>query len=258
LGGDRVSEGAVMAAGRPAVNDPVISVEAVHSGYSSDVEILRGVSVDVRAGEIMSIVGANGAGKSTLLRTLFGLVRVSAGSISFENAPITNARPVDILDRGIAYVPQGRTNFPGMTVRENLQLAAFTRRHEPARTIDADIDELCDRFPVLRRHTARAANLSGGQQQVLEMAMALILHPKVLLIDEPTLGLSPLMMTEIFEIISQINATGTTVVMVEQNAKRSLEISHHAIVLDLGRTRFEGSGAEILANPEVRSHYLGL
>jgi len=238
-------------------DDVVIRVDTVRSGYG-EVEILRGVTVDVLRGEILSIVGANGAGKSTLLRTLFGLVHVSGGSIVLEGTPITGASPVEILRRGVAYVPQGRTNFPGMTVRENLQLAAFTRRKEPAKAIDADIDQLCERFPVLQRHNTRAANLSGGQQQVLEMAMAMILSPTVLLIDEPTLGLSPVMMTEIFEIITEINRNGTTVVMVEQNAKRSLEISHHAIVLDLGRTRFEGTGSEILENPEVRSHYLGL
>jgi branched-chain amino acid transport system ATP-binding protein len=236
----------------------VIDVDGVHAGYGGDVEILRGISVAVGRGEILSVIGANGAGKSTLLRTLFGLTKVSAGRIELEGADITHAEPVEILERGVAYVPQGRTNFPGMTVRENLLLAAFTRRRQPRSVIEADIDQLCERFPVLRRSTARAANLSGGQQQILEMAMALVLDPTVLLIDEPTLGLSPTMMTEVFEIITQINGAGTTVVMVEQNAKRSLEISHHAIVLDLGRTRFEGTGAEILAAPAVREHYLGL
>lgn len=237
-------------------DDPIFVIDNVHSGYG-EIEVLKGVSVNIQRGEILSIIGANGAGKSTLLRTLFGTARITKGDIYFEGVNITKLKPLDILQLGITHVPQGRTNFPGMTIQENLEMGAYTRRKDKA-GVARDIDELCERFPVLQRRKEKAGNLSGGQQQILEMAMALILHPKVILIDEPTLGLSPIMLSQVFSTIVDINKTGTTIVMVEQNAKRSLEISHHAIVLDLGRLRFEGTGEEILNNPSVRSHYLGL
>jgi branched-chain amino acid transport system ATP-binding protein len=144
-----------------------------------------------------------------------------------------------------------------MTIQENLEMGAFTRRKDTV-GIARDIDALCQQFPVLQRRGEKAGNLSGGQQQILEMAMALVIRPRVILIDEPTLGLSPIMLSQVFETIVDINRSGVTIIMVEQNAKRSLEISHHAIVLDLGRKRFEGTGEEILNNPSVRSHYLGL
>lgn len=245
-----------MAADDLAADDIIIRVDDVRSGYG-EVEVLKGVSVDVARGEVLSIVGANGAGKSTLLRTLFGTVTVTGGSITLDGVEVTGKGPRDLLGMGVAHVPQGRTNFPAMTIRENLEMGAWTRRRD-TRGVRADVDALCDRFPVLQRRDELAGNLSGGQQQVLEMAMALMLHPTVLLVDEPTLGLSPLMVAEVFGMISEVNADGTTVVMVEQNARRSLEVSDHAIVLDLGRLRFEGTGAELLDNPEVRLHYLGL
>jgi branched-chain amino acid transport system ATP-binding protein len=239
-----------------AAEAPIFVVEDVHSGYG-EIQVLKGISVTVQRGEILSIIGANGAGKSTLLRTLFGTVRVTKGDIFFEGRKITNLSPLEIIPLGVAYVPQGRTNFPAMSIQENLEMGAYTRRKDRA-GVARDIDMLCERFPILQRRNEKAGNLSGGQQQILEMAMALILHPKVILIDEPTLGLSPLMLSNVFATIRDINAGGTTIVMVEQNAKRSLEISHHAIVLDLGRKRFEGTGEEILNNADVRLHYLGL
>ncbi len=238
-----------------AADDAIFCIEDVHSGYG-EIEVLKGVSVTVRRGEILSIIGANGAGKSTLLRTVFGTLRVTRGEIYFEGKRVTNRSPYEILSLGVSYVPQGRTNFPEMTIQENLEMGAFTRRDTAQ--VAKDIDALCERFPVLKRRGEKAGNLSGGQQQILEMAMALVMHPKVILIDEPTLGLSPLMVSSVFEAIQEINAGGTTVMMVEQNAKRALEISHHAIVLDLGKRRFEGTGQEILNNLDVRKHYLGL
>jgi branched-chain amino acid transport system ATP-binding protein len=238
-----------------AADDVVFQVQDVHSGYG-EIEVLKGVSLNVQRGEIMAIIGANGAGKSTLLRTLFGTVRVTGGEISFEGKRVTNLSPFEILRLGIAYVPQGRANFPAMTIQENLEMGAYIRNDAAA--VKKDIDDLCRRFPVLERRHESAGNMSGGQQQVLEMAMALMLHPRVILIDEPTLGLSPLMVSSIFSAIQTINLAGTTVIMVEQNAKRALEISHRAIVLDLGKKRFEGTGEEILNNPDVRRHYLGL
>jgi branched-chain amino acid transport system ATP-binding protein len=239
-----------------AANDPIFVVEDVHSGYG-EIKVLKGVSVAVQRGEILSIIGANGAGKSTLLRTLFGTVRVTRGEIYFEGQKITNRPSREILQQGVAYVPQGRTNFPAMTIQENLEMGGYTRRKDST-GIARDIDMLCERFPILQRRHEKAGNLSGGQQQILEMAMALILHPKVILIDEPTLGLSPMMVSSVFATVQEINAGGTTIIMVEQNAKRSLEISHHAIVLDLGSKRFEGTGEEMLNNLDVRAHYLGL
>src|SRR5262245_54639496 len=204
---------------------------------------------------MVSIIGANGAGKSTLLRTVFGMVKVQSGRVVFAGQDIANRAPVEILRRGLSYVPQGRCNFPAMTVFENLEMGAYTRRDAAVR---GDIEAMLARFPMLgdkRREPAGA--LSGGQQQILEMATALLLHPKLLLVDEPSLGLDPRMVDMVFEAIQAINREGATVLMVEQNAKRALEISHKGFVLELGRHRFEGTGRELLDNPEVRHHYLG-
>jgi ABC-type branched-subunit amino acid transport system ATPase component len=238
----------------PASAVPLLELEEVRAGYA-EVEVLRGVSVRVRAGEIVSIIGANGAGKSTLLRTVFGMVRVTAGRIRLAGADIGNRSSIDILGQGVSYVPQGRCNFPAMSVEENLEMGAYTRRDPAVRT---DIAAMLDRFPMLgeKRH-APAGTLSGGQQQILEMAIALLLQPRLLLIDEPSLGLDPRMVELVFATIQGINREGSTILMVEQNAKRALEISHRGFVLELGRNRFEGTGRELLEDPEVRQHYLG-
>jgi ABC-type branched-subunit amino acid transport system ATPase component len=226
----------------------------VVSGYD-EVEVLRGVSLSVWAGEVVSIIGANGAGKSTLLRTIFGMVRPRAGSIRFAGEEIAGREPVQVLRRGVGYVPQGRCNFPAMSVAENLEMGAYLRRDDRIR---ADIEAVLARFPVLAaKRQAPAGTLSGGQQQILEMAIALLLHPKLLLVDEPSLGLDPRMVELVFETILTINREGTTIVMVEQNAKQALSLSHRGFVLELGRNRFEGTGQELLDDPEVRQHYLG-
>jgi ABC-type branched-subunit amino acid transport system ATPase component len=204
---------------------------------------------------MVSIIGANGAGKSTLLKTVFGMVAVHSGRIVFEGADVTNHRSVDILQRGLSYVPQGRCNFPAMSVQENLEMGAFLRSD---RGVRGDIEALLARFPVLAdKRRAPAGTLSGGQQQILEMAIALLLHPKLLLIDEPSLGLDPRMVEAVFDAVTAINEDGASILMVEQNAKKALEISHRAFVLELGRNRFEGTGRALLDNPEVRQHYLG-
>jgi branched-chain amino acid transport system ATP-binding protein len=232
----------------------LLELTDVVAGYE-EVEVLRGVSVRVRAGEIVSIIGANGAGKSTLLRTVFGMVHPRAGRIRFAGDEIGGRSPVEVLRRGIGYVPQGRCNFPAMTVEENLEMGAYLRRDPRVR---ADIEALLTRFPVLEsKRRAPAGTLSGGQQQILEMAIALLLHPRLLLVDEPTLGLDPRMVELVFETIFAINGEGTTILMVEQNAKKALSVSHRAFVLELGRNRFEGTGRELLEDPEVRQHYLG-
>jgi ABC-type branched-subunit amino acid transport system ATPase component len=237
-----------------AADGTLLALEGVVAGYD-EVEVLRGVSARVDAGEIVSIIGANGAGKSTLLRTVFGMLRPRAGSIRLDGEEIGGRAPVEILRHGVGYVPQGRCNFPAMSVDENLQMGAYLRRDERIR---ADIEAVLARFPVLatKRHAA-AGTLSGGQQQILEMAIALLLRPRLLLVDEPSLGLDPRMVELVFETIVTINREGTAILMVEQNARKALSVSHRGFVLELGRNRFEGTGRELLDDPDVRQHYLG-
>jgi ABC-type branched-subunit amino acid transport system ATPase component len=237
-----------------AAEGALLALDGVVAGYD-EVEVLRGVSARVAAGEIVSIIGANGAGKSTLLRTVFGMVRPRAGSIRLGAEEIGGRAPIEVLKRGIGYVPQGRCNFPAMSVEENLQMGAYLRRDA---RVAADIEALLARFSILAtKRRDPAGTLSGGQQQILEMAIALLLRPRLLLIDEPSLGLDPRMVELVFETIVAINREGTTIVMVEQNAKKALAVSHRGFVLELGRNRFEGTGRELLENPEVRQHYLG-
>ena len=232
----------------------LLALDEVRAGYE-EVEVLRSVSLRVRPGQIVSIIGANGAGKSTLLKTVFGMLRPHGGSIRLSGEEIGGRRPVDILGRGVSYVPQGRCNFPAMTVEENLEMGAYTRNDPEVRR---DIEAMIARFPMLGdKRAALAGTLSGGQQQILEIAIALVLHPRLLLVDEPSLGLDPRMAEAVFDTIVAINREGTTVLMVEQNAKTALSISHRGFVLELGRNRFEGTGRELLDNPEVRAHYLG-
>jgi ABC-type branched-subunit amino acid transport system ATPase component len=233
---------------------PLLRLEDVHAGYG-EIEVLRGVSADVRAEEIVSIIGANGAGKSTLLRTVFGMVSPSRGRIRLAGEDIAGLDPVSVLRRGCSYVPQGRCNFPAMSVEENLEMGAYTRTDGDVR---GDIEQMLERFAVLgEKRRSLAGTLSGGQQQILEIAIALLLHPRLLLIDEPSLGLDPRMVEAVFSTIVAINRAGTAVLMVEQNAKQALAISHRGFVLELGRNRFEGTGRALLENPEVRAHYLG-
>jgi branched-chain amino acid transport system ATP-binding protein len=234
---------------------PIIELDGVRTGYLPEVDVLRGVTMAVRKATITSIIGANGAGKSTVLRFAFGFLGARAGRLRFRGEDVTGWRPQQALKHGVAYVAQGRCNFPAMTVRENLDTAAYTRRD---REVASDINEIMERFPVLREKQREVAgNLSGGQQQILEMAMGLMNRPKLLLIDEPTLGLSPKMFDEVFSHIQRCRSEGVTVLMVEQNAARALEISDYAFVLRLGEKWLEGTGAEILNNPVVREQYLG-
>ena len=237
-----------------AAEDALLELRDVVAGYE-EVEVLRGVSLSVRAGEIVCIIGANGAGKSTLLRTVFGMVRPQAGTIRFAAGEIAGLAPTAVLRRGVSYVPQGRCNFPAMSVEENLEMGAYLRRD---RRVRADTEALLARFPVLAtKRRDPAGTLSGGQQQILEMAISLLLHPRLLMIDEPSLGLDPRMVETVFDTILAINREGTTILMVEQNARKALSVSHRGLVLELGRNRFEGSGEALLHDPEVRQHYLG-
>ena len=237
-----------------AADDALLELSGIVAGYE-EVEVLRGVTLTVHAGEIASIIGANGAGKSTLLRTVFGMVTPRRGTIRFAGEEIGGRPSTEVLRRGLGYVPQGRCNFPAMSVEENLEMGAYLRRDGRVRE---DIEALLTRFPMLasKRHDP-AGTLSGGQQQILEMAIAQLLHPRLLMVDEPSLGLDPRMVEVVFDTILAINREGTTVLMVEQNAKKALSVSHRGFVLELGRNRFEGTGQELLDDPEVRQHYLG-
>ena len=235
-------------------DEDILSLTHVDAGYGESL-ILHDVSLAIREGKITTLIGANGAGKSTLLRVVFGTVRVARGEIRYGSQVITEVSSLDRLRRGIAYSPQGRCNFPGMTIRENLEMGAYLRSDTRVR---ADIEEILQLFPILRgREGDLAGNLSGGQQQVLEMAMALMLRPKMLLIDEPSIGLSPALVDQTFAHVRTINQQGVTVLMVEQNARRALTISDYGVVLELRRIRLEDTGEAILNNEEVRRHYLG-
>jgi branched-chain amino acid transport system ATP-binding protein len=234
---------------------PILEVRDIHSGYGK-LEILKGVSLRVEPGQVVSIIGPNGAGKSTVFKTLFGLLPARQGHVLLEGEDVTNRPPADLLRRGMAYVPQGRNVFPLMTVEENLLLGAYIRPRSPELT--GEVERVYATFPMLREsRLKRAADLSGGQQQMLEMARALLLRPRLMLLDEPTLGLAPLVFKEIFRIIEALRHAGQTILMVEQNAVKALEISDYAYVLELGRNRYEGSGEAIRTDDRVRRLYLG-
>ena len=233
----------------------LLEVEDIHAGYGK-MEILKGVSLRVEAGQVVSIIGPNGAGKSTVFKTLFGLLPARQGRVTFDGENVTNRPPADLLRRGMAYVPQGRNVFPLMTVDENLRLGAYIRPRSPE--LDREVERVYETFPALSgARRKRAAELSGGQQQMLEMGRALLLRPRLMLLDEPTLGLAPLVFREIFRIIEDLRRTGQTILMVEQNAAKALEISDYAYVLELGSNRYDGSGEAIRNDERVRRLYLG-
>jgi ABC-type branched-subunit amino acid transport system ATPase component len=233
---------------------PALRIEDLVAGYG-EADVLRGITLNIPAGRITTIIGPNGAGKSTLLKTIFGMVKTRRGSIVHADHELVGLSSDEILRLGVALVPQGRCNFPMMTVHENLEMGAFTRS-DPA--VKRDIQALYERFPMLaQKRTALAGYLSGGQQQILEMAMALVQRPRLLLLDEPSLGLSPQMLGEVFERVRDINQSGVTVMMVEQNARQALALSDWGVVLELGRERLEGPGHTLLDEPEIRRLYLG-
>jgi branched-chain amino acid transport system ATP-binding protein len=233
----------------------LLEVRDLHAGYGK-LEILKGVSLDVEPGQVVSIIGPNGAGKSTVFKTLFGLLPARQGRVTLDGENVTNQAPADLLRRGMAYVPQGRNVFPLMTVEENLRLGAYTRPRSAE--LEAEIERLYETFPVLREsRRRRAGDLSGGQQQMLEMARALLLKPRLILLDEPTLGLAPLVFKEIFRIVENLRRLGQTILMVEQNAAKALEISDYAYVLELGQNRYQGAGDLIRNDERVRRLYLG-
>ena len=235
----------------------MLRVRNLRAGYGS-VEALRGVSLHVDAGEIVTIIGANGAGKSTLLNALAGLVRPLAGSAGFEGTEIAGRAAEEVAARGCVLVPEGRQIFADLSVRENLDLGAYLRLRGERRAVARDRDAVQALFPVLARRAAqRAGTLSGGEQQMLALGRALMARPRLLMLDEPSIGLAPLIVKEIFQVIAGLRKQGTTVLLVEQNARAALAIADRGYVLETGRIMVEGTAEQLGANHDVRRAYLG-
>ena len=231
----------------------LLSIENLHAGYGA-MTILHGVDLSLAAGEIGVIVGPNGAGKSTTLKAMFGLLNVTDGSIRIDGEDITGIAPERLVTRGVAFVPQEANIFPTLTVHENLEMGAYARSSVPRSLYD----HIYEVFPPLKaKRRQPAAELSGGQRQMVAVGRALMSEPRLLLLDEPTAGLSPMFMSEIFDRILAVNATGVTIAMVEQNAKQALRIAHRGFVLAGGRNRYTGTGAELLADEDVARSFLG-
>jgi ABC-type branched-subunit amino acid transport system ATPase component len=234
---------------------PLLVAESLTAGYGR-IDILHDVSLTVAVNEIVSIIGPNGAGKSTVFKTIVGFLTPRAGRVMFNGEEITGRRPDMVLRRGLAYVPQGRIVFPQMTVLENLEMGAYIER-DPGR-VAAALEQVYAMFPILtERRKQKAGTMSGGEQQMVAIARALMTTPKLILLDEPSLGLPPKFVTLIFEKLVAMRQAGYTLMVVEQNATRALAIADRGYVLELGRNRFEGSGQRLLADPEVKRLYLG-
>lgn len=235
----------------------MIRIAGAVGGYG-ELTILHGIDADVPRAAWTTIIGANGAGKSTLLKLTAGLIACGGGSIVFEGTDITHEGALARLKRGIGFVPQGRCNFPMLSVGENLKLGTYSRRLGKA-DLDAELDAITERFPRLReRWTTLAGNMSGGEQQILEMAMVLLTRPRLLLLDEPSLGLSPHAMDMVFETIRELTGQGISVLMVEQNAQQALERCDFAMVLELGRVSLFDQAPAVLSHPDIRRMFLGL
>ncbi len=232
---------------------PALAATGITSGYT-EIPIVRDVSITVAPGEIVTIIGPNGAGKSTLLKTVFGLLRARTGTIAVDGTDVTGLPPEQLVRRGIAFVPQTDNVFGTLSVRENLAMGGFTLRDG----VEARIERVLAMFPVLAdRMREKAGRLSGGQRQTLAIARALMLEPRILLLDEPSASLSPVMVESVFAHVTEINRHGTAVLMIEQNARQALAISHRGYVLANGENRLEGPAAALLASDEVRRLYLG-
>jgi branched-chain amino acid transport system ATP-binding protein len=231
----------------------LLEVEDVHARYGN-IEALKGVSLTVDEGEVVTLIGSNGAGKSTTLRSITGLTPASAGSIRFEGEDITRVSAHDIVSRGIALSPEGRHCFPRMTVRENLDMGGYRRRVDLAE----DMERVYSLFPRLKeRENQKAGTMSGGEQQMLAIGRALMAHPRLLLLDEPSMGIAPILVQRIYETIGEINRAGVAILLVEQNANYALEISRRGYVLETGRVALANSSAQLRSDPEVQRAYLG-
>jgi len=234
----------------------LLEVQSLSVAYG-DVRVLHDVSLRVGQGQIVSLVGANGAGKTTTLRAVSGLLPVLEGAVKFDGEPITGLAPSRIVERGLAHVPEGRHLFTNMTVHENLEMGAYLPRAKGS--MAETMAWVTGLFPRLaERRTQLAGTLSGGEQQMLAIGRALMSRPRLLILDEPSLGLAPIMVKAIFDAVTRINAEGTTVLLVEQNLVQSLRLSHRGYVLETGRIVLEGTGAELLANPHTRKAFLGV
>jgi len=235
--------------------ESLLEVRELSAGYG-ETQVLRGVNLSVNAGEIVAVLGSNGVGKSTLNRTISGIVRARAGTIRFDGAMIEHERPAEIVARGLIHVPEGRRIFPNLTVTENLDLGSYRRA---ARRRAKNRERVYEIFPRLRqRQSQRAGTMSGGEQQMLAIGRGLMAEPKLIIMDEPSLGLSPLLVEELFALISRINSDGVSVLLVEQNVVQSLEIADRAYILAEGKFVMSGSSADIAADPELKRAYLGM
>ncbi len=234
-------------------NESYLRIDDLSVAYGG-IQAVKNVTLEIPKGKIVTLIGSNGAGKSTILRSIAGIVKPKSGVISFCGENITGISPDKIVNRGITLVPEGRRVFPNLTVLENLKIGAYTRKDN----LSSDIEMVYDLFPRLKeRHWQLAGTLSGGEQQMLAVGRALMAKPELIMMDEPSLGLAPLVVKDIFSIIEKINAEGITVLLIEQNANLALRVCHKAYVLETGNITMEGSGAELLANDKIKEAYLG-
>ena len=233
----------------------ILTARDIVAGYVDGVDILQGANLSVYEGELVTVIGSNGAGKSTLAKTIFGLVPVRSGEILFGDRNLIGLKPEQIVRHGISYVPQIANVFPSLSISDNLDMGAYTREGN----ITAVKNKIYDAFPVLaKRRNQRAGTLSGGERQMLAMGRAMMLEPKLLILDEPSAALSPILVQDIFNLIQQINQAGTSIILVEQNARKALAIADRGYVMHLGKDEFTGKGGDLLNNPEVAELYLGV
>ena len=234
--------------------ETLLKVEGINVYYGA-IHAIKDISFQVNQGEIVTLIGANGAGKTTTLQTVSGLLRSKTGSIEFLGQPIQNVPASKLVGRGLAQVPEGRRVFQQMTVEENLEMGGFT---QPASTIAPGLERVYEQFPRLKeRRRQVAGTLSGGEQQMLAMGRALMSHPKLLMLDEPSMGLAPILVEQIFDIIQDLNRKGSTILLVEQNAQMALSVAHRGYVMETGKIVATGSGAELIESPEIKRAYLG-
>jgi branched-chain amino acid transport system ATP-binding protein len=234
---------------------PILTLADVVSGYGK-MTILNGATSTIRRAAITTVIGPNGAGKSTMFKTIFGMLQARTGKIVFDGQDVTNHKPRQMLDSGVSYVPQGRNIFPELSVKHNLELGGVALSDQSV--LPARIDEMMQRFPMLReKANAQASTLSGGQQKLLEVARGLLLAPKLMLIDEPSIGLSPLMVQEVFSIMTGLRDSGVSILLIEQNAKQALQMSDYGLVLEQGQTRIEDTAKNVLNDPRVAQLFLG-
>ncbi|MBF0232411.1 MAG: ABC transporter ATP-binding protein [Desulfamplus sp.] len=233
----------------------MLTIKSLESGYGK-IKALFGIDLEIKSGEIVALIGANGAGKTTFLKTVSGLIHASGGSISFEGKRLENLRPEQIVNLGISHVPEGRMIFTQRSVETNLEIGAFGRKDK--KEIRKDMEKYYEMFPILGdRRKQRAGNLSGGEQQMLAIARGLMKRPRLLFLDEPSMGLAPVLVNQIFKIIKDLHKTGLSVLLVEQNVKKALKITQRAYVIELGRIVHQGKSSDLLDSDEIRKSYLG-